>query len=131
MTEADVIQHALKRPEAIEDYPFGPEARVFKVRAKMFGLISYCTWQHHNGVARLNLKCDPQEALMLRDVFDAVLPGYHMNKTHWNSVMLDGSIPSAEIERMIDRSYGLIIKGLRKPERHAMEVRWGKDVLFR
>lgn len=130
MDETRLREYALSLPEAQEDFPFGPEARVFKVRGKMFGLISHCDWRDQR-VARVNLKCDPQEALILRDLFEAVLPGYHMNKTHWNSVMLDGSIPSAEITRMIDRSYGLIIKGLPKGERQGMAARWDADQLYR
>ena len=75
----------------------------------------------------MNLKCDPAEALFLRDMFDAVVPGYHMNKTHWNTVILDGSIPRGEIERMIDRSYGLVVKKLKRAERVALEVRFGAE----
>lgn len=118
--------YLLGRPEAEEDFPFGPEARVFKVRSKMFALLMV-----RGGVEQVNLKCDPEEALMLRDVFDAVLPGYHMNKAHWNTVLLDGSIPRGEIERMMDRSYGLVVRSLRKAERQALEVRHGSDVLYR
>ncbi len=81
--------------------------------------------------ARMNLKCDPDEAVMLRDIFPAVLPGYHMNKRHWNTIVLDGSIPRGEIERMIDRSYGLVVKSLRKAQRQALEIRHGKEALYR
>ncbi|WP_075185050.1 MmcQ/YjbR family DNA-binding protein [Teredinibacter haidensis] len=123
--------YMLSLPEAVEDFPFGPEARVLKVRDKMFGLVSHCEWKGVARVSRLNLKCDPQEALMLRDVFDAVLPGYHMNKTHWNSVLLDGSIPHGEIERMIDKSYGLVVRGLKKDQRRALELRWGESAIYR
>jgi predicted DNA-binding protein (MmcQ/YjbR family) len=79
----------------------------------------------------MNLKCDPDEALALRDIFDAVLPGYHMNKAHWNTVVLDGSIPTGELERMIDRSFGLVVKGLKKTERLALEIRHGSDTIYR
>jgi len=131
LNELQVKRYALSRPEAKEDFPFGTEAAVFKVQQKMFGLISHCEWRGGKNVARLNLKCDPHEAQMLRDVFDAVLPGYHMNKTHWNSIMLDGSVPAPEIERMIDRSYGLVVKNLSGSARRAMELRWGRELLFR
>ena len=97
----------LSQPEAVEDYPFGPEAAVFKVRNKMFGLL-----MEGKEEARINLKCDPDEALALRDIFPAVTPGYHMNKKHWNTVLLDGSVPDGEIERMIDNSYRLVVKGM-------------------
>ena len=88
--DADVAQaYFLSQPEARLDFPFGPDVYVFKVREKMFGTLGWS-----DEIARVNLKCDPEQALMLRDVFPSVLPGYHMNKTHWNTVLLDGSIPS-------------------------------------
>lgn len=107
MIYARAKAYLLSQPEAVEDYPFGPEAAVFKVRNKMFGLL-----MQGSGEARLNLKCDPDEALALRDIFPAVTPGYHMNKKHWNTVLLDGSVPEGEIERMIDNSYRLVVQGL-------------------
>jgi len=79
----------------------------------------------------MNLKCDPDEANALRDVFDAVIPGYHMNKKHWNTVILDGTVPVNEIERMVDRSYGLVVKGLKKSEQQALELRYSKEQLYR
>ena len=118
--------YLLSRPEAWEDYPFGPDVAVFKISAKMFATLGY-----EEEVARINLKCDPEEAQFLRDMFDAVLPGYHMNKTHWNTVILDGSIPGGEIERMIDRSYALVVKGLPRAERTALELRHGRSTIYR
>ncbi len=116
----------LSRPEAIEDFPFGPDVYVYKILGKMFATLGT-----EDGLARMNLKCDPEEALALRDIFEAVLPGYHMNKAHWNTVLLDGSIPRGEIERMIDRSYGLVVKKLRKKTREGLEVRHGKEAIYR
>ena len=116
----------LSRPEAVEDFPFGPDVYVYKILGKMFATLGT-----EDGLARMNLKCDPEEALALRDIFEAVLPGYHMNKAHWNTVLLDGSIPRGEIERMIDRSYGLVVKKLRKKTRQGLEVRHGKEVIYR
>src|SRR5688572_13906671 len=107
MNYARAKAYLLSQPEAVEDYPFGPEAAVFKVRNKMFGLL-----MEGKEEARINLKCDPDEALALRDIFPAVTPGYHMNKKHWNTVLLDGSVPDGEIERMIDNSYRLVVKGM-------------------
>ncbi len=119
-------KYLLSCPESIEDYPFGPDVAVFKVRGKMFATLAM------NGeLANMNLKCDPDEAFQLRDVFDAVIPGYHMNKMHWNTIILDGSIPVDEIERMIDRSYGLVVKGLRKADRLALETLYGADKIYR
>lgn len=130
MNKSDITEYLLSFPETTDDYPFGPDAQVFKVRNKMYALLGACEWkgEHH---LRLNLKSDPQQALMLRDVFEAVQPGYHMNKKHWNSVILDGSIPQREVMHMIDHSYALVLKGLSKAERHAMELRWGTAALYR
>ena len=118
--------YLLSRPDAFEDYPFGPDVAVMKIGAKMFATLAT-----QRGEGRMNLKCDPVEAVMLRDVFDAVLPGYHMNKKHWNTIVLDGSIPVPELERMIDRSYGLVVKSMRRAERDALILRHGRNTIFR
>ena len=117
--------YLLAKPEAELDYPFGPDVGVPKIRGKMFATLA-----EEDGVGRINLKCDPTEAEFLRSMFDAVLPGYHMNKVHWNTVLLDGSIPAGEIERMIDSSYALVVKSLKKAERTALETRHGKAALY-
>ncbi len=119
-------EYFLRKPEAVEEYPFGPEVAVYKVRGKMFSTLS-----ETDGVARINLKCDPDEALALRDIFDTIKPGYHMNKKHWNTLILNGTVPEFEITRMIDRSYGLVVKGLKKSEQKALELRYGLDELYR
>ncbi|MFC6673867.1 MmcQ/YjbR family DNA-binding protein [Marinobacterium aestuariivivens] len=126
MNYDQVRDYLLSRPEAWEDYPFGPGPAVFKIRDKLFAILF-----DEGSIARVNLKCDPAEAQMLRDLFEAVKPGYHMNKRHWNTVVLDGSLPRGEIERMIDRSYGLVVRGLRSGERRALELAWGAEVLYR
>ena len=123
--------YLLQRPEALEDFPFGPDVYVYKVAGKMFATLGSDIPAAGGGVARMNLKCDPDEAQFLRTMFDAVLPGYHMNKRHWNTVLLDGSIPRGEVERMVDRSYGLVVKSLTKAQRVALEVRHGPAVLYR
>ena len=118
--------YLLSKPEAIEDYPFGPDVLVFKVREKMFATLAYSSEQ-----PRINLKCDPEQALILRDVFAAVLPGYHINKQHWNTVILDGSIPDAEIRAMIDHSYALVVKGMKKAVRMSLELMHGSHELYK
>ncbi|MDO6562928.1 MmcQ/YjbR family DNA-binding protein [Amphritea sp. 1_MG-2023] len=118
--------YMLSRPEAWEDFPFYPHIAVMKIRHKMFATLSV-----EGDIARMNLKCDPTEAQMLRDIFSAVLPGYHMNKRHWNTVLLDGSIPAGELQRMIDQSYGLVVKGLPRKERLALELKYGTAQLYR
>ncbi len=115
----------LTKPEACLDFPFGPDVYVFKVKGRMFGTLG---WE--DDIARINLKCDPEQALILRDLFAAVIPGYHMNKAHWNTVLLDGTVPVSEIQRMIDVSYTLVVKKLKKAERVSMEVKYGSDHLY-
>ncbi|WP_444894642.1 MmcQ/YjbR family DNA-binding protein [Microbulbifer sp. TRSA001] len=126
MQKGTLRGYLLSRPEAIEDFPFGPDVAVFKIKGRMFATLS-C----YRGVDASNLKCDPDEALALRDIFSGVIPGYHMNKKHWNTVLLDGTVPDYEIERMVDRSYGLVVKGLRKLERESLELAYGAEVLYR
>ncbi|RTE65633.1 MmcQ/YjbR family DNA-binding protein [Amphritea opalescens] len=118
--------YMLSLPAAWEDFPFYPHIAVMKIRHKMFATLSV-----DGDIARMNLKCDPAEAQMLRDIFSAVLPGYHMNKRHWNTVLLDGSIPAGELQRMIDRSYGLVVKGLPRKDRLPLELQYGAERLYR
>jgi predicted DNA-binding protein (MmcQ/YjbR family) len=118
--------YLLSKPEACEDFPFGPDTGVMKVKQRMFATLGYRGEQ-----VAINLKCDPDEAIMLRDVFTAVIPGYHMNKKHWNTVFLDGSVPTPELERMIDRSYGLVVKGLKKAQREALLLSYGAAAIYR
>lgn len=96
------------KPGAQEETPFGPEALVYKVAGKMFALISL------GEALRLNLKCDPQEAMILRDTFTAVTPGYHMNKKHWNSIDLLAGLDTALIQGWVDDSYDLVTAKLPK-----------------
>lgn len=100
------------KPQARENFPFGPEVAVYKVCHKMFATLTV-----ESGLPRVNLKCDPDEALALRDKYPAVQPGHHMNKKHWNTVYLDGSIGTADVERMIDNSYDLVVNNLPTDER--------------
>ena len=117
--------YLLSKPEAVEDFPFGPDVAVMKVAGKMFA-----TWSGSREGTSINLKCDPDEALILRDIFEAVRPGYHMNKRHWNTVVLDGSVPAGELQRMIDNSYALVVKGLPRARREALEIAHGQAALY-
>lgn len=104
--------YCLQQLQSVEDFPFGPEYYVYKVAGKVFAILA-----ERQGLASVNLKCDPTEALMLRDIFSAVTPGYHMNKKHWNTLLLDGSVPLNEIKRQIDNSYALVVQTLPKSRR--------------
>lgn len=83
--------------------PFGPDDLVFKVDGKMFALLSL-----DEVPTRVNLKCDPDRALELRDRYEQVRPGYHMNKRHWNTVVLDGVVPDGTLREMIEHSFELV-----------------------
>ncbi len=117
--------YLLGKPDVREDYPFGPEAAVFKIKGKLFAILGT-----DKGIAKVNLKCDPEEALALRDIFEGVIPGYHMNKKHWNTVLLNGTVPSNEIERMVDNSYKLVFKGLKKKEQQALALKYEECAQF-
>jgi len=111
MNRESIVSHCLDKPGAREDYPFGPEPLVVKVGSKMFALVSGSEPVH------ISLKCDPDTAIMLRQEFEAVKPGYHLNKTHWNTVVVDGSVPEKDVRWMIDHSYALVLKSMPKRER--------------
>jgi predicted DNA-binding protein (MmcQ/YjbR family) len=105
-------EYCLGKPGATEDMPFGSDVLVFKVCGKMFALAAL------DGLpATVNLKCDPDLALELRDRYEQVTPGYHMNKKHWNTVELDTGIPDVDLRKMIDHSYELVVKSLPKAAR--------------
>jgi predicted DNA-binding protein (MmcQ/YjbR family) len=100
------------KPGAIEEFPFDIVTLVFKVGGKMFALVDTT-----DEPLRINLKADPVKAELLRACFPAVLPGYHMNKRHWNKVVLDGSVADDDLLAMIDESHALVVQGLPKAKR--------------
>ena len=112
--------YLLSRPGAVEDYPFGPQPLVVKVGGKIFALVAA-----DSTPLRISLKCEPAHAQFLRDTFPAVQPGYHLNKEHWNTVVLDGSIPEEGIRAMIDESYRLVVAGLSKAQRSRLASNTG------
>jgi predicted DNA-binding protein (MmcQ/YjbR family) len=112
-----VDRHALKAlclgfPGAVEDFPFGDEVSVFKVGGKMFAA-SHLDAQP----LQVSVKCDPEIALQLRAVYPAVAPGYHLNKRHWNTVTIDGSLSDQMLSEMLTDSYDLVVASLPKPRR--------------
>jgi predicted DNA-binding protein (MmcQ/YjbR family) len=110
--------HCLMQLQSEEDFPFGPDIYVYKVVGKIFAILSEILVPGSPAkMASLNLKCDPTEALMLRQIFPAITPGYHMNKQHWNTVLLDKSVPDNEVKRMIEQSYQLVVNTLPKAKR--------------
>ena len=105
----DVIAHILSKPGVGETTPFGPDTLVYKVGGKIFALTTPDEYP-----ARLNLKCDPDRSMVLRDEYESIIPGYHMNKRHWNTLILDGGVPSKLVRELIDHSYELVAPKQRK-----------------
>ncbi len=95
--------YCISKKGADESFPFGEDTLVFKVSGKIFALVNL------DGDLSINLKCDPALALELRERYASVTAGYHMNKKHWNTINLDGTVPDKEIFSWIDHSYNLII----------------------
>jgi predicted DNA-binding protein (MmcQ/YjbR family) len=114
MDRNELRAYCLSKPAAIEDFPFGDDPAVFKVVGKMFALLPLNS-------STISLKCDPTWAAILRETYPAVTPGYHLNKRHWNSIQMDGSVPDDEIRDMIDHSYDQVVKGLTKAQRKTLE----------
>lgn len=111
-------EYCLSKPGATESTPFGEDNLVFKVAGKMYALLAL-----DEVPAACNLKCNPDLALELRDQYEQVRAGYHMNKKHWNTVELGTGIPDAEIRKMIDHSYELVVEGLPKAQRGRLKMR--------
>ena len=107
MTQAELNTILLEYPSAWLDYPFGEEAAVYKVgegkEAKMFAIIG-----EGSKPVRISLKCDPQLAEILREKYETVLPGYHLNKKHWNTIICSGQVPDDELKDLIRLSYELV-----------------------
>jgi predicted DNA-binding protein (MmcQ/YjbR family) len=105
MDHKTVEDYILSLPNTKLDYPFGKEVAVYKTGDKMFALIA-----EGSNPVRLSLKCDPTLAILLREKYETVLPGYHLNKKHWNTYLLTGQLPWEEIQGFIRHSYELVIK---------------------
>jgi predicted DNA-binding protein (MmcQ/YjbR family) len=105
----------LDHPSASEDSPFGENVLVWRIGGKLFALTDVTRFP-----PAVNLKCDPERAIELRERYEGVLPGYHQNKRHWNTVLLDGSVPDAEIRAMIDHSYEIVRTSLKKSVREGL-----------
>jgi predicted DNA-binding protein (MmcQ/YjbR family) len=112
MNVETVRHYCLKKEQVSEDFPFDDETIVFRVGGKIFVLMGI-----YDRPLTVNLKCDPELAIELRERHEEVQPGWHMNKKHWNTVTLSGTLSSKEIFSMIDHSYELVKKGARPPHR--------------
>ena len=103
MTHKEIEKYLLSLPGAELDYPFGPEVAVYKAGDKMFALV-----REKTEPLQLSLKCDPQLAEILRAKYETVLAGYHLNKKHWNTILVTGQLPWEEVKGLIDHSYQLV-----------------------
>ena len=108
--------YCLAKKGVTEEFPFDESTLVFKVMGKMF------TATDIDKFASFNVKCDPEKAITLREQFSGVKPGYHMNKKHWNTLEMDGSLPDDRVREWIDDSYGLVVAGLTKKIRQELEA---------
>jgi predicted DNA-binding protein (MmcQ/YjbR family) len=117
MDAGDLRRLCLGFPGAVEEYPFGPETSVFKVAGKLFALGPL-----ESTPLRVSVKCEPDLAAQLRATYPAIAPGYHLNKRHWNTVTLDGSLPDGFVRDLVEDSYDLVVSAL--PKRVQAELGW-------
>ncbi len=103
--------YCLSKNHVTESFPFDDKTLVFKVAGKMFALAGL---EHHP--TKASLKCEPEKALELREEYDEITPGYHMNKAHWNTVIIDGNLSHKLVRELIEDSYNLVVKGLSKKQ---------------
>lgn len=115
MNIEQIREYCFKKKGVTEEFPFDVNTLVFKVMGKMFLLASLDVIP-----LQINLKCDPEKAIELREEFEAVQPGYHMNKKHWNTIIIDSSIPARKIFEWIDDSYYLVVSGLQKTDKERL-----------
>jgi len=114
MNIEELREYCIAKPGVTEEFPFGETTLVFKVMGKMFVLTNL------DGDWSLNLKCNPERAMELRERYPAIQPGYHMNKAMWNTVMMDGSLSSKLILEMVDHSYQLVVDKLPRKLKEAL-----------
>ncbi|HEX8515043.1 MAG TPA: MmcQ/YjbR family DNA-binding protein [Bacteroidia bacterium] len=115
MNIEELREYCIKKKAVEETLPFGPDTLVFKVAGKIFLLAGL-----DSRPLQFNVKCDPENAITLREQYSNVLPGYHMNKKHWNTVIADGSTSNKLLKEWIDHSYDIVAKGLTKKEREKL-----------
>jgi predicted DNA-binding protein (MmcQ/YjbR family) len=107
----------LRQPGAREEFPFGPETAVFKVSGKIFAISRL-----DDASLGVSVKCEPDLAVALRETYPAITPGYHLNKRHWNSIAIDGSLPDQLVRDLVEDSYDLVVSAL--PRRVREELGW-------
>lgn len=116
MNVEEIRDYCLAKKAVTESTPFDDVTLVFKVGGKMFAIVPLDQIS-----LSITLKCDPEKAISLRELYPAVRPGYHTSKTHWNTVMIDGSVDKSLIFEWIDHSYDMVVKGLTRKQRELLE----------
>lgn len=104
MDHKTIEEYLLSMPNAKLDYPFGEDVAVYKIKDKMFALIT-----ENKTPINISLKCDPQLAEILRGKYETVMPGFHLNKKHWNTIVLSGQLPLEELQGLMRHSYDLVV----------------------
>lgn len=108
-------QYLLEKPETTLEFPFGNDVYVFKVKGKMFALIGF-----NQKEMNMNLKCDPEEGASLREIFEDITAGYHMDKRHWITIYFRGTVPDGEVLRLVDNSFRLVVEKM--PKKHQTSI---------
>lgn len=116
-----LLGHCLAKPGSTASHPFGPGALVMKVAGKMFAIV-----EEDANPLRVSLKCEPEIAVVLRESYASVTPGYHLNKRHWNTVTLDGTVQDEQVLEWVDDSFDLVVEAL--PRRLRDEIDFGGSV---
>lgn len=115
MNIEQIREYCLSLNGVTEDMPFGDDTLVFRVMNKIFALVNL------DGESRINLKCEPGRAISLREEFSAIIPGYHMNKMHWNTLIMNGTLKKDMVTELISHSYDLIIESLPKSKKEELK----------
>jgi predicted DNA-binding protein (MmcQ/YjbR family) len=117
MRGPELRRWCLAQAGAVEEFPFGPETSVFKVGGRIFALSALARTP-----LEVSVKCEPELAVDLRESYGAIRPGYHLNKRHWNTIELDGSVPADELAELVDHSWELVVAKLPRRDRDALRA---------
>ena len=125
MNIASLYEYCLSKKGVTEHFPFDEDALVFKVGGKIFALTSLKKWE--NGNPTLNLKCNPERAEYLRNQYDGIQPGFHLNKKHWNTIAINRDVPNSLVTELIDHSYQLVFKSLTIKSQNELFLKFSKS----
>ncbi|MDI9357044.1 MAG: MmcQ/YjbR family DNA-binding protein [Chitinophagaceae bacterium] len=112
MTLEDLHQYCISKEETVGEFPFDRDTLAFKVKGKIFALTSMKKWEEQT--PSINLKCNPEKSIQLREHYNSITPGYHMNKKHWNTIQINKEVTDTLLYQLIDHSYNIICKSSTK-----------------